>query len=138
MPPAPTRESILQFIRFLSVGVANTLVGLSIIYAAKWFLAAGDVVANASGYAVGLIVSFTLNSRWTFSYTGPRRAAALKFLGVAAVAYGMNLLTVITAIEMFRINAYVAQALGVPSYTLTSFLLSKYFVFQASAPLGTR
>lgn len=42
----------------------------------------------------------------------------------------MNLLTVMAAIEVFRINTYVAQALGVPPYTLTSFLLSKFFVFR--------
>ena len=152
MPPPDTRATTLfQFVKFLGVGIANTLVGLATIYAAKWFLGAGDVAANASGYAVGLIVSFTLNSRWTFSYQGPRQAAALRFLGVAAIAYCMNLLTVMTAIESFGINAYVAQALGVPPYTITSFLLSKYFVFhplrsmnptqplpQTGRPLATR
>ena len=130
MHNTPTRTTLIQFIKFLGVGVANTLIGLSVIYATKWFLGAGDVIANATGYAVGLIVSFTLNSRWTFSYRGPRRAAVLKFLGVALIAYGMNLLTVMAAIAVFRINTYVAQALGVPPYTLTSFLLSKFFVFR--------
>lgn len=138
MSTTHTRATLIQFIRFLGVGVANTLVGLSVIYVAKWFFGAGDVVANATGYAIGLIVSFTLNSRWTFSYQGPRLAAVLKFLGVALVAYGMNLLTVMTAIDGFQINTYVAQALGVPPYTLTSFLLSKFFVFRARPVLRMR
>ena len=53
----------LQFTKFLGVGVANTLVALLVIYAAKWYLGLGDVAANALGYSVGLFISFTLNSR---------------------------------------------------------------------------
>ena len=121
----------LQFAKFLSVGVANTLVALSIIYAAKWFADFGDVAANALGYGVGLLASFTLNSRWTFTHSGPQLPALAKFLLVALVAYGMNLLTVMVAIHYIGLNDYIAQALGIPPYTLTSFLASKYFVFRA-------
>ena len=119
--------------KFLSVGVVNTATGLLIIYAAKWFLQLGDVAANACGYSVGLLVSYTLNSRWTFAYNGPRLYALVKFLMVALVAYAINLLTVVVAINYFEVNSYVAQAIGIPPYTITSFLLSKYLVFRTSA-----
>ena len=121
----------LQFAKFLGVGVANTLVALLIIYAAKWFANLGDVAANALGYGVGLLASFNLNSRWTFTHSGPQLPALAKFLLVALVAYGMNLLTVMVAIHYIGLNDYIAQALGIPPYTLTSFLASKYFVFRA-------
>ena len=49
MHNTPTRTTLIQFIKFLGVGVANTLIGLSVIYATKWFLGAGDVIANATG-----------------------------------------------------------------------------------------
>jgi len=120
-----------QFVRFLLVGVANTLVGLSIIYSAKYFFSLGDVLANAIGYGVGIVVSFMLNSRWTFRYSGLMLPAALKFLGAALVAYAANLLTVMAAIKGFGMNAYVAQALGTPAYTVTAYLISKYLVFRS-------
>ncbi|MEQ1601761.1 MAG: GtrA family protein [Methylophilaceae bacterium] len=128
----------LQFIKFLSVGVANTLVGLSVIYSAKWFFNVGDVAANALGYSVGLLVSFTLNSRWTFAHQGPRLPAMLKFLLVSLVAYGMNLLTVMIAIHYVGLNDYIAQALGIPPYTLTSFFASKYLVFRTKSEPNER
>lgn len=117
--------------RFLSVGVVNTLVGLLVIYLAKWFYNVGDVASNAVGYSVGLLVSFVLNSRWTFAYRGPLSPALAKFLLVALVAYGMNLLTVMVTIHYIGLNDYIAQALGIPPYTLTSYLASKYLVFRA-------
>lgn len=125
-----TDRQFSEFARFLTVGVANTLVGLSVIYAAKWFFKFGDVTANALGYSVGVLASFALNSGWTFSYRGPRLSALAKFLLVALTAYSMNLLTVMMAINFIGLNEYVAQALGVVPYTLTSYYASKYIVFR--------
>ena len=121
---------INEFGRFLSVGVLNAFVGLSVIYLAKWYFHANNFTANAVGYSVGLLVSFTLNSRWTFSYLGPRFPAMVKFLMVALVAYSMNLLTVMIGIHFVGLNDYLAQALGIPPYTLTSYVASKYLVFN--------
>jgi putative flippase GtrA len=119
-----------QLGRFVSVGVLNMVVGLLVIYACKWFLQTGDVAANAVGYAAGLVTSFTFNSRWTFAYRGPQVPALIKFLLVAAVAYAMNLLTVLLLIRGTDMNGYLAQALGIPPYTLTTYLASKFIVFR--------
>jgi putative flippase GtrA len=124
------RQHLPQLGRFLSVGVLNMVVGLLVIYACKWFFDANDVAANAIGYAAGLTTSFTLNSRWTFAYRGPQLPALIKFLLVALVAYGMNLLTVVMLIQHVGVNGYLAQALGIPAYTLTTYLASKFIVFR--------
>ncbi len=129
------RQHLPQLGRFLSVGMLNGLISLLSIYACKGFFHIGDVAANAIGYAAGLTTSFMLNSRWTFAYRGPQLPALIKFLLVAAVAYGMNLLTVVVLIDYFGMNGYVAQALGIPPYVLTSYLASKFIVFQL--PPGT-
>jgi putative flippase GtrA len=123
------RRHLPQLGRFLSVGVLNMLVGLLVIYACKWFFHAGDVSANAIGYGAGLVNSFALNSRWTFGYRGPQVPALVKFFAVALVAYAMNLLTVLLLIR-YGVDSYLAQALGIPPYTLTTYLASKFFVFR--------
>lgn len=128
-----TRWRPPEFGRFLSVGVLNALFGLLVIYAAKWFGQLNDVLANAIGYAAGLALSFTLNSRWTFAYQGAHAPALARFVLVAGVAYALNLLTVLLAIRL-GLNGYVAQALGIPPYTLTTYLASKYFVFRPHTP----
>lgn len=120
-----------QLGRFLSVGMLNLMGGLLVIYACKWLFHAGDVAANAIGYGAGLISGFALNSRWTFAYRGPRLPAVIKYLLVALVAYGMNLLTVLILIRQLELNSYLAQALGIPPYTLTTFLASKFIVFRS-------
>lgn len=51
--------------RFLIVGLVNTAVGLSVIFACKALAGLGDALSNAVGYTVGLAVSFVLNRSWT-------------------------------------------------------------------------
>jgi putative flippase GtrA len=127
---APDSRSGNKVLKFLLVGVINTCVGLSVIYSCKWFLELGDVVSNAIGYAVGLTVSFTLNSRWTFGYRGDALFAAIRFLVVFLVAYFANLITVMALIEWAGLNSYLAQLFGVPPYTIVFYLGSKWYAFR--------
>ncbi len=116
-------------VRFLIVGVFNTGVGISVIFACKYFLGVADVPANATGYAVGVVVSFLLNRRFTFVHRGSPWIAFARFLVTVGFAYLVNLATVLAAIEWFGINHYVAHLLGVAPYTASTYLLSRYFVF---------
>ena len=117
--------------RFLTVGVLNTVVGLSIIYLAKYLGGLGDIAANVTGYSVGLLLSFSLNSKWTFRYDGLLLPAFWKFTVVFISAYLLNLACVLTAIRL-GLNAYVAQALGIIPYTVFTYLVSRYFVFRSA------
>ena len=131
----PTSLFDWSALRFVLVGAANTLIGLLTIYAAKWLLGMGDVVANAVGYAIGLAVSFQMHARFTFRYTGPQLAALVKYVLVIVASYLLNLTTVMTAIHGLHINSYLAQAMGIVPYTLCMYLCSRHFVFVQSDAL---
>jgi putative flippase GtrA len=117
--------------KFLAVGVANSLVGLLAIYLVKWLLGAGDVLANLSGYLLGLAVSFVLNRGWTFRHSGPVLGALARFVLVFGMAYVFNLATVLVAIRSLSVNPYLAHAIGIAPYTMLFYLGSRYFVFNA-------
>lgn len=125
-------------VRFAIVGVVNTIVGLSVIYFCKFVLNVSDVPANVLGYATGLVVSFHLNSIWTFAYRGLVLLAALRFLVAFLISYGINLATVLILIEKLDVNSYLAQAAGIPAYTAAFYLLSKTFVFGAKDSAQSR
>ncbi len=126
----PIAANLLEPVRFVMVGFVNTAVGLGVIYLTKLLLGFGDVVANATGYACGLTVSYALNSTWTFGYRGRNVTAACKFVLAFAISYAANLSTVWFLIERASVNSYVAQALGIVPYTACFYLLSKFLVFR--------
>lgn len=119
-----------SLMKFAAVGLANTLLGLGVIYAAKWFLHFGDLAANLVGYGIGVAFSFVFNKRWTFGHFGNNTSAFFRFLAVLLFAYLVNLMTVIGALRL-GVNGFIAQALGVVPYAVLSYLGSKHFVFIA-------
>ena len=116
------------FLRYVLVGCANTLIGLSVIFLCM-ALGLSPVPANAIGYAVGLLVSYLLNRRFTFRSRVPLGSGAVRYAAVVACAYALNLAVLLIAIHMLAINAYIAQTLGVGIYFIAVFVGSSLFVF---------
>jgi len=125
-------EFLGQAIRFGVVGVANTVVGLGIIYACLFLLRWSDPAANITGYTVGLIQSFALNRGWTFRSRVNIAPAFLRFLIVFGVSYSINLALVL-GLRSAGIGPALAHAAGMPIYTILFFLLSRWLVFRSAA-----
>jgi len=116
-----------QLARFLTVGLVNTLVGLAVIFLLMR-LGAHYVFANASGYAVGLGVSFVLNRSWTFRAKSGASGQLARYLSVFAVCYLLNL-AVVGALIANRFDPYFSQVLGIGVYTGLMFVGSRTLVF---------
>lgn len=118
-------------VRYILVGLGNTLIGLLVIYVGMFALGLGNVSANAIGYTVGILFSFTLNKRWTFSHAGDTLPSFVRFLLVVLLAYAANLATVVLAADVLGWNRYVAQGLGIVPYTVVGYLGSRLFAFRS-------
>ncbi len=123
-----------QPVKFVLVGVSNTFVGLGTIYAMKSLLGLGDASSNLIGYGVGLSWSFWLNRSWTFEHREHPGTALVRFFAVALVAYLVNLATVLYCVRVWQVNGYLAQALGIPPYTILFYFGCKHFAFRK--PVG--
>ena len=117
--------------RFALVGVANTFIGLGVIYLLKWLSPAGDALSNLVGYVVGFIFSFTFNRKWTFRFRDATWVTFLKFAIVVGVAYVVNLGIVLLAVHGLHLNAYAGQAMGILPYSAVTYLGCRYVVFVA-------
>ncbi len=120
----------ISALKFLVVGGANTIFGLVVIYFLKWQFDLDDIIANTIGYALGILLSFILNKRWSFQHKGATLSALIRFLLVTAIAYASNLAVVLASINMLGVNGYLAQALGIPPYTVVSYLGSRFYAFR--------
>lgn len=122
----------IQSVKFGIVGIANTLFGLFIIYAAM-FVTDGNIVAsNIAGYACGTLLSFALNRGWTFQSDQPARRVLPRYVVVLAVSYVANLAAVLTATHKLGVNPYFSQPVGIAVYTALMFFGCRLFVFRSS------
>lgn len=121
------REFLGQAMRYGLVGVLNTVVGVSTIFAMLTWTPAGPFLANASGYALSLMVSFFLNRSFTFK-AADRGFPVIKFLIAFAIAYGANVIALAIGLWLFK-NPYLGQAPGIATYPIVFFFLSRFYVF---------
>jgi putative flippase GtrA len=92
------------------------------------------LAANAAGFTVGLLLSFTLNRRFVFGLKGAVSGGEVaKFLAAFAVAYGANVAVLVAAQRLLGANSSLAQLPAIAAYVLIFFLLSQFLVFKSVA-----
>lgn len=119
--------------RFIIVGLFNTLIGLSIIYVAMYFFRLNPFVSNAAGYGIGFILGYLLNRGWTFRSRRNGVRTIMLYATVLMLSYLGNVLLLYVGIEFLDLNPYFAQLTGMIFYTLTSYLGCRNVVFTRSA-----
>ncbi|MBT2298868.1 GtrA family protein [Variovorax paradoxus] len=119
-----------QLLKFAMVGVLNTTLGYAVIFGCMYAFGLGAVVSNIIGYAIGLMVSYSLNRSFTFRSAGARRAEMVRFVAIFMLAYLANLGVLVLLIHRFGSHEGVAQAVAGVAYFGLSFILNKYYVFR--------
>ena len=109
------------------MGILNTLFGFLLIFSLM-FLGITATTSNAIGYFFGAILSYYLNKKYTFKSTTNSKSEAVKFFTVLFISYLLNFITLQWLLTFM--NPYYAQLISAIVYTLSSFILAKFFVFK--------
>jgi putative flippase GtrA len=125
------RAHVLEFARFLVVGLVNTGVGYGVyLLALQWL---GYELAYAAAYVVGIVFAYLLNSLFVFrSPMRLRTALRYPFVYLAQYLFGSVLLYAMIAWLGFdrRWAALIALILSVP----VSFLLNRVVLARRARP----
>lgn len=129
------KKSFIQLIKFAIVGVSNTLI--DILVSTLLFVLFGKpskklltIGFNAIGYACGLLNSFILNTKWTFSEEYKKTTAEIiKFVVVNLVSYALGTaLLLIFQSYLFNnigLTNWLCSLAGFVSFDKMVFILSK-------------
>lgn len=123
-----------QFLRFLAVGMLNTLFGYA-IFAGLVLAGLAPMPALVLAYLAGVPFNYFTTGRFVFGGAPRSRAAFARFVVAYVVIYGFNAVLYRVA-EMAVAGPLLAQALCIPAVAVFSFLLFKLHVFRDTAPAG--
>lgn len=115
-------------LRFLVVGLANTGLGVGVIFAARQVV--DDYHANLIGYLLVVPVSFFSHRGWSFRDSGRWLPALARFLPAVLVGYVLNVGTLSFCLDTGA-NPYLAQACALTTYVLFMYVVSRYAVFRS-------
>ncbi len=119
-----------QLLRFIIVGILNTIIGLSVIYLFI-YLGFNNYTSNFFGYMVGLSISFVLNKYYVFNAQYSNQIfykQFTKFILIFIIAYSVNIIVLFVALNYMI--SYTAQFIAMVAYTLINFILNKYITFK--------
>jgi putative flippase GtrA len=126
-----------SMLRFLAVGVVNTLVGSAIMFGLYNLAGCSYWLSSAANYTLTSILSYFLNKRFTFRNRERSAAQVLRFaVNIALcylIAYGaakpLALRLLSGAAENVRDN--VAMLVGMGLFTVLNYLGQRFFAFAA-------
>ncbi len=130
-----------ELARFASVGVLATVVGMGGMFAAYNLLHWNYWLASGVAFAVGALLSFVLNRRFTFAHRGSWLSALLRFAVNVAICYTIAFAVARPAtlwgLQVLGAGLSLAQAenvaltLGNVLYTAINYAGQKWFVFRS-------
>lgn len=116
------------FLKYIAVGVMNTAL-TTIIILLLISSGTGLYISNFTGYVAGIILSFFMNSLFTFN-SKVSKGNAVRFLLVCVICYIFNLVAIKFAFGWITKNVYVVQLFGIVTYTVTGYLLNKKWAMR--------
>lgn len=132
------QDTLAQPVKFLLVGVINTIVGYGVMFGAYNLLHLDYWVSSAANYIIGSICSFLLNKYFTFQARKFSVAELVRFiiciLVCYLVGYGIARPVVRFIFQAARptIQDNLAMLGGSGVFTVLNFFGQKFFVFRNS------
>lgn len=126
-------------VRYGLVGLLNSALGFTVIAALDIGLRVRPEIANAGGYAVGMMVSFALTKVFVFRNRDRVAATGPRYVLVILAAFALNQIALRLALSALGNGALqhaLAQAAGMIVYTGFAFVGCQSWVFPSRADLG--
>lgn len=122
-------------LKFLIVGVINTLVGTSVMFISYNVLHTGYWIASAANYVIGSIVSYFLNKYFTFKNSDKSLKVVVKFVVNISIcyllAYGIAKPVALYLLQGFEKSfcENVAMMIGMCLFVGFNYLGQRFIVF---------
>lgn len=124
------------FIKFILVGIVNTLVGTGVMFAAYNIIHMGYWFSSAANYVVGSVVSYFLNKYFTFNNTQKSWKQVITFIINITVcyllAYGLAKPLVRCALrgQGIKVQDNVSMLVGMGLFVILNYLGQRLLVFK--------
>ena len=125
-----------SLVRFIIVGIINTLVGAGVMFFMYNIAGAGYWVSSALNYIVGSIVSYFLNKYFTFRQKQKSLRIVLSFIANICACYLIAYGVARPVVEMMLIGSptavtdNISMLLGMAVFVGLNYLAQRFVVFR--------
>jgi putative flippase GtrA len=132
----PRAPVVTQFLKFGTVGVANTLLTLAVYTVLLEVLGLYYVAASGIAFTVGTVNSFLLNRRWTFREHKGDALTPVRWFAVQGSGLLVDLGLVYVLVDVVGIDTLVGQAIAIAIVVVLTFFANRAWTFRMRPSAG--
>lgn len=117
---------------FLGVGIVAAIAHYGTLIGLVEGFRLDALVASTIGFALGAVVSYTLNYKFTFFSKNRHREAFIKFLAVAIVGSLLNGMIVAFSIDVIQLHYLVGQLIATGLVFAWSYIANRMWTFTSA------
>lgn len=129
-------KSLLQFIKFCTVGLTNVTIDFSIYFLLTKnfeFWRVHYLTANLVAFLAANVNSYFLNKRWTFQNTEKNHYRQYtRFLLISCIGLVLNQTILYTIVELFKGSDIPGKVCAVVMVTFWNFSANKVWTFRST------
>lgn len=122
---------IRNFVKYGMVGVIGTVVHTAILTLCVELLDIRAIYSTILGFIGSLVLSYKLNSIWTFKENNNTSFSFLKYLVVCLSGLLINVLIMFLTVDVFHSSYIIGQGIAIIVVPIFNFTLSQYWAFSA-------
>jgi putative flippase GtrA len=128
--PATRTHVVLQFVKFGTVGISNTLLTFAVYTVLLKVFGVWYLAASAIGFVVGATNGFLLNRRWTFKGHVGDALTPVRWAVVQGVGLGLNEGLLFLLVHQASLDELVGQACATAVVTVLTFFANRAWTFR--------
>lgn len=125
---ASGKTAIRQLISYALIGLLTNLVGYA-LYLMLTYIWGSPKLTMTALYAVGAVIGFLANRRFTFRHEGRIDIAGFRYILAHLLGYLLNLSLLVVFVDWMGFAHQIVQAVAIIVVALFLFVLSRFFVF---------
>ena len=125
-------------VRFIIIGIINTIVGTAIMFGLYNLAGCSYWLSSAANYIFASILSYVLNRKYTFRYSGKTVGSFVRFAANIAVCYliaygaAKPFISYLFEDASVRLQENTAMLTGMVIFTVLNYTGQRFFVFGDS------
>ena len=124
------------FLKFIAVGVANTLFGSAIMFGLYNLLHVNYWISSAANYVFGSVLSYFLNKTFTFGYKETNASVIIRFIVNITIcyflAYGLAkpFVRMILSNSSLSIQENLSMLVGMGAFVVFNYIGQRFWTFK--------
>ncbi|WP_170845162.1 GtrA family protein [Chitinasiproducens palmae] len=121
---------MLRFLRYAALGAVGTAVQYVLLICLVHSMGVGPVAASSAGAVAGAVTNYLLNHRYSFGGTARHRAAAPRFMLVAAGGLAINAMVMALLTGAFALPYLLAQCVATAAVLALTYVANASWSFK--------